>query len=279
MIKSNLRTSLTRGGFVAASVLAGSMLLCGTGCSSDAQMLNSWGMQNVDSLVNSVETIAAQSHVINVTGTDSLNAVPDVADISMGVYVQKDTAVECQDEAADLIDAINAALKEAGVPEDQISTSNLNMYPMYDYSTNVATINGYRIDVSVEVKKIPVESIGSIISVATGAGANTVNGVSYYCSDYDAYYQEALAKAYSQAQAKAVSLAETSGCVVGNAVSITEGRDNQSYRYVNGSAYDSVMVEEASAAAFGAEQKSIAIDPGTVKISATVTVAFEIFDA
>lgn len=44
MIKSNLRTSLTRGGFVAASVLAGSMLLCGTGCSSDAQMLNSWGM-------------------------------------------------------------------------------------------------------------------------------------------------------------------------------------------------------------------------------------------
>lgn len=213
---------------------------------------------------------------VTVTGTDSVSVAPDVADLSLAVRTESADATTCQDQAAQAVDAVTAALVASGVPEESIVTSDVNLYPQYDYSTNVETIVGYQMYVGITVRGLSVDQVGETVSTATAAGANVVNNVSYYCSDYDAQYEQALLKAIEQARGKAEAIAGATGATLGSPVSVTEGYDGQQYRLTNSIAY--AADEEAATADSGAgsSQLKLDIDPGTIEIEASVTVEYSV---
>lgn len=213
---------------------------------------------------------------VTVTGTDSVSVAPDVADLSLAVRTESADATTCQDQAAQTVDAVTAALVASGVPEESIVTSDVNLYPQYDYSTNVETIVGYQMYVGITVRGLSVDQVGETVSTATAAGANVVNNVSYYCSDYDAQYEQALLKAIEQARGKAEAIAGATGATLGSPVSVTEGYDGQQYRLTNSIAY--AADEEAATADSGAgsSQLKLDIDPGTIEIEASVTVEYSV---
>ena len=212
---------------------------------------------------------------VTVTGTDSVSVAPDTADLSLAVRTENADANACQEQAAQTIDAVTAALVDFGVSEDNIVTSDVNLYPQYDYSTDVETIVGYQMYVGITVEGLAIDQVGEAISTATAAGANVVNNVSYYRSDYDAQYQQALLKAIEQARGKAEAIASATGASLGDPVSVTEGYDSQQYRLTNNVSY---AADEAATAdsASGSAQLKLDVDPGTIEIEATVTVEYSV---
>ena len=205
---------------------------------------------------------------VTVTGTDSVSVAPDVADLSLAVRTESADATTCQDQAAQAVDAVTAALVASGVPEESIVTSDVNLYPQYDYSTNVETIVGYQMYVGITVRGLSVDQVGETVSTATAAGANVVNNVSYYCSDYDAQYEQALLKAIEQARGKAEAIAGATGATLGSPVSVTEGYDGQQYRLTNSIAYAADEAATADSGA-GASGEAAYTDSTSVEVETT----------
>ncbi len=77
-------------------------------------------------------------HVISVSGTGKVTIKPDVADVSLGVQTQRDTAKAARDAAAQTMNSVLAALKSLGIADDDIQTSMLSINPVYDYNSIVA---------------------------------------------------------------------------------------------------------------------------------------------
>lgn len=217
---------------------------------------------------------AYNPRTVTVTGTASVNADPDVADLSLAVRTQAADAASCQDQAAQTVDAVKAALVGFGVPEGSIVTSDVSLYPQYDYSQSVEAIVGYQMYVGVTVQGLAIDEVGDVLATATSAGANVVNNVSYYCSDYDAQYQQALLLAIEQAHGKAEAVAGATGSVLADPVSVAEGYQNTQYRVTNSLSY--AVEGETEDSASSSALASIDVDPGTVEISATVTVEYRV---
>lgn len=124
------------------------------------------------------------------------------------------------------MEKVVAALRALGISEDQISTSNYSVYPVYSVINDVnacrvmegfpippecysdQTITGYKAVNSVTVTLDANGQIdaGKVIDAAIGAGANNVNGVFFFISQElqqsirDGLIKEAIASARQRAE-------------------------------------------------------------------------------
>lgn len=154
-----------------------------------------------------------QINTINVGGTGTVTVSPDKAVVYLGVQTQSADATAAQQENAEKMDRIIAALKDAGIPEDDMETSGYSMYPMRSHEALRSdkpvepTITGYVVTNRLMVTVTDVEKVGDIIDTAVNAGANEVQSVSFTLSD-DAR-QDARAQALKNAVEAARSDVDT----------------------------------------------------------------------
>lgn len=207
---------------------------------------------------------------ITVSASASVTLTPDKASVSFGVSTQEETAALAQSRNSEAVEAVMAALRERGVEEKSIRTSYYNLYPMIDYSEDgEQRVIGYRVQTTLSVQDQDIDALGELLAACVEAGATNIDSVSFFCSNYDEAYREALAKAVEASKAKAEALAAAAGRKAGAVVSITEGWENSSARYDRGvnTAFD---LAEAKAAALPSFQ------PGETEITANVTVVYGI---
>lgn len=207
------------------------------------------------------------SQVITVNASESVKVVPDMAQVIYGITTQNEDAAKCQEETAKKMNQLIATLKELGIEEKSIQTSNYDLNPRQDWNNNGAIV-GYEMSAQVTVSDIPLDQVGDILSKSVSAGVNQVQSVTYLSSQYDASYQEALKKAVASAQEKAQALADASGSTLGHAVKITEYGNNQTARYQN--AMRSMGKEEAVMDA------GMVMMPGEISVEANISVEFAI---
>jgi uncharacterized protein YggE len=186
---------------------------------------------------------------ITVTGTGSVETVPDRATFSFTVRTNADTAKDALAKNGAAADAVAAALKGA-----QVQTSDISLDQRYDDSGN--PIAGYTATTTVSADA-PLSSAGALIDAAVEAGATSFSGPSFSRSDEDALYRDALKDAVANAKAKAEALAAASGLTLGDVQTVGEGSQAP------------VPLPLAQAADGAAK-----IEPGTQEIDATVTVTF-----
>jgi uncharacterized protein YggE len=196
-------------------------------------------------------------HTITVNGTGKASTVPDRATFTFGVDTRRKTAVDASEannrDTRELIDA----LKSAGVPEADIQTSQISLYPTYSESGSEVT--GYQASNSVTVT-MPLAKAGAVLQSAVGAGANQVDGPSLTKADSDKVYADALRAAVADARSRAEVLADAAGVKVGGVVSIVEGSAPS-----GPIAYDMALSAEPAP-----------IEPGKQDVEADVTVTFAI---
>src|SRR4029078_9087757 len=85
-------------------------------------------------------------HTISVGGTGKVTVIPDMATVSLGVSVERDTAKAAREVAAQQMTKIVAALKALGIADEDIATANVSLSPVYDYPTNAQPrIRGYQL--------------------------------------------------------------------------------------------------------------------------------------
>jgi uncharacterized protein YggE len=176
----------------------------------------------------SLTPVAAQDpssepeHTLSVSGTGSVSVKPDVADITVGVTVQRDEAGDAAADAANVMDAVIKALKGLGIAEEDIQTTTLSLSPVYDYDSSPYRIVGYTASNLVTVTVRDLSQTGPVIDAATGAGATDVNSITFRIQDQTAAETAAREMAVKAARAKADTIAAAAGTEITGIISISE---------------------------------------------------------
>jgi hypothetical protein len=199
---------------------------------------------------------------ISVTGKGEVSAIPDVATFNFSVVTDAKDASTAQEENAKSINAILGFLKDEGVLDKDIQTSNYSTYPQYEYiQTQIYCVTypcpqppgkqelkGYQTRQTVEVTVRNTEHTGTLLSGVGERGATDMSGIRFTIDDEDGLIREARQKAIDEAQEKAHQLAKDLDVRLVRIVSYYENENNYLYRdgYA-GIAYseDSVSVPKA----------------------------------
>jgi uncharacterized protein len=161
-------------------------------------------------------------HLITVTGEGEVAVVPDLAIIGAGVTTTGKTAREASEANAKMMTAVMAALKNAGIAEQDVQTARLSLHPVRDNKSNELRITGFQASNQVTVKLRDVAKTAEAIDRLVAAGANDISGIQFVVSAPSKRLDEARAAAIADARRKAEIYAKAANLILGAAVSITE---------------------------------------------------------
>jgi uncharacterized protein YggE len=213
-----------------------------------------------------------QNTGIWVTGQGEAMAVPDIAELRLGVEAQADTVAEAQTQANEAMDKVVVALKDNGVAEKDIQTQRFSIYPVTSWirEKDEEEIIGYQVTNIVVAKIRELDKVGDIIGAVAEAGGDLtrIQGISFSVDDPTPYYEEARAKAVRDAKDKALQLADLADVRLGKATYISEGV-----------VYQPELTRgfyEAGAPVPAPAPPETPIIPGELKITLTVQIAYAI---
>jgi hypothetical protein len=210
-----------------------------------------------------------QTRGITVSGEGKVTGKPDLALISLGVSTLRPTVAEARDAAATALEGMLSSMRANGVEDDDIQTSQLSIYPEYDYSGNTQRIVGFRVGNTVTVKVRDIDTTSAVVDAAIGAGGDetTIQSIAFTIDNPESLREQARAAAIEDAKKKAETLANASGVKVGEPINISEsGGYSPPMPYAAG----------AEIAADRQASASTPIEPGELDVIINVSVTWEI---
>lgn len=214
-------------------------------------------------------TAALAETEITVSGTGETQVSADTAVISLGVSARDQDVLKAQQKVNETIAAIRKALTEKGVKEENINTEYINIYAMYDYSSDQEQIAAYNASSTLAIRVTDMDSTGTLIDVAFEAGANTLNGISFSASDTEEARAASLKKAVADARAKAEILAEAAGLSITGIETVSEGGVYSYDNTVGNFRAKGMSAMETE------EDAGTVVQAAKLVVSATVTITFE----
>lgn len=206
----------------------------------------------------------ADTASLTVTGYATVEVVPDLATMSLGVTTNGATAGSAMSANSDAVAAVIARLKSAGVGERDIQTSNLSLNPNWvtNASGTASEIQGYVATNMVTIRVRALDQTGAVLDAAIADGANSLNGLYFSLQDQRPAEDEARKKAVVDALSRAKLLADAAGTKLGPIMTIIEGG---AMSPMPGPMYR--MADSASA---------VPVEAGSVGVTASVTLVFQI---
>ncbi|MFO0764565.1 MAG: SIMPL domain-containing protein [Patescibacteria group bacterium] len=208
--------------------------------------------------------LARDRDTITIAGTGKVASKPDLAVVNLGLYSEGKEVPVIQDENSRKVNAVIAALKQLGIAEEDMQTSNYNISPKYDYKDGVQNVIGYSVSQNLNVKVRDLTKVGTVLSQAGTVGANQVNGVNFSIDDPSDLKIQARAKAIEDARKKADELAKAMGVSITRVVTFSENSSNVPTPPVY-----TFRAEDVAAQAPD-------IKPGSLDVEADISVTFEI---
>ena len=162
--------------------------------------------------------------IISLSGHGEVRATPDIAYVTSGVLTQGTTAAEALAANTKAMTDLFAALKDAGIEDKDIQTSNFSVQPRYDFNNGQAPkMVGYDVSNNVTVKLRKVETLGALLDKMVQSGSNQISGISFDVSKPDEAMDEARKLATQDATRKAKIYAQAMGIELGNVMQVSEG--------------------------------------------------------
>ena len=210
---------------------------------------------------------ASDARTVSVTGTGEVTADADLAVISVSVVATADTADAARQQVAADVESMRAALRDAGVADDAVSTTSYRIAPQYrnDENGRDPTVIGYRAVHAFTIEVAPDEA-GSVVDTAVANGADRVDGVQFTLTDETRadLRADAISKAMSAARSDAEAVAAAENLELDGLRSASTSPD-----YVP---YADVRYENAA----GGSDAGTAFDPGPVTVTADVQVTYDV---
>lgn len=201
----------------------------------------------------------APMRLITLTGHGEVRRAPDMATISMGVSATAETAAQALAANSTSMQAILASLKQAGIDDRDVQTTDFNVQPRIDYGNNTGqppkTV-GYDVSNQVMVTVRDLPSLGSILDKAVQSGSNQISGISFSLKDTEAALDEARQKAVADARRKAEVYATAAGIQLGDVMSISESAAMPPPIMMRGKA----MAAEAAMAPIATGEQTLGLD-------------------
>ena len=216
-------------------------------------------------VILSVPTLAFADSDITVSGTGEVLVPADAAVVSLGVSASDSEVLKAQRKANEAIASIRKALIAGGIAEEDINTDYINIYAMYDYSDGVEKLTAYNANSTLAIRVTDIEKVGEVIDLAFGAGANTLNGVTFSATDTKDARERAMRAAVEDAKAKAEILADAAGLKI---LGVEDVSEQNTYSYDRGAG--NFFKEEAAADAAGT-----VVQAAKLVVSATVSMKFK----
>lgn len=203
---------------------------------------------------------------ISVSGQGKVYAKPDVAVLVLGVENRGAKISDIVKDNTDKMNKIIKDVKDSGVDEKDIQTTQYTITPEYNWTERGGRIFvGYVLTQQITVKIRDFEKVGSILDKATTDGANAIGDLQFTIDDTEQVRAQARAKAIEQAKEKAKTLASQSGLKIVKLINVSEGGYYPQPIYGKGGG---VATESASAVP--------QIQPGQMEIDSTVTLTYRV---
>jgi len=169
---------------------------------------------------------AAMPRTISVTGVGEAKAKPDMAVINSGVVSEARTAREALAKNNTAMAAVIAALKSAGIADQDVQTSNFSVSPQYPpYQANQPAaqhIVGYQVSNQVTARVKNLAKLGAVLDALVQVGANQIGGISFDIDQPKPLQNEARKLAVADARAKAELYAAAAHVTLGRVLQISE---------------------------------------------------------
>jgi uncharacterized protein len=153
---------------------------------------------------------------ITVSATGSVDYVPDIARMQLGIRAQAPSASAAANMVNTTANQVVVAIERQGINQRSIQTSGYNLEYREPQSgepqagavmTTAAATAGYYIASEILQVTTSVASAGPVLDAAISAGANTSYGLSYQSSNADSLYRTALGRAVQSARTTADAIA------------------------------------------------------------------------
>jgi len=152
--------------------------------------------------VGAASTDSQETPTISVNGIAKVEVVPDIGTVKFVVETTQETASKAMAEVTKGTNAVVEAVKDIVKDEKNINTSNVSVYPWYNYTEKGTELLGYRAVVQISVKS-SVEDLPSIINAAFTAGATGMSGITYEYSKTASVMDQLIKDAMADARHKA----------------------------------------------------------------------------
>lgn len=256
-MRSRTRAPSLWAGVALAAVVAGGLAGCGGSSGS--------GGSPPAAATREAQATDDRPAKIVARGTGRIEGRPDVMTIRMGISTRAPVAAQALDQASMLSTAMSNTLKENGVAEADLQTSDLSLWPEFDEKGR--RIVGYRVSTTYTARLRDLDRAGEVIDIAAKSvgDAVTMQGISFSIDDTGELLARARADAVERAAAQAEQLAEAAGVRLGRILSIEERRNVPDEEQYLGFQRE-----------FAADSARIAIERGSQELTVDVDVVYEL---
>jgi uncharacterized protein YggE len=212
--------------------------------------------------------------LVTTSGSALVRVAPDLADLYFEVEVRNVDLTVARKQQAERATKVLAALRAAGVVEAELQTSQAQIAADYtDRRQETEKVKFFRVTQSIACTLHDLKKVPDVTAAAVGAGATGVREATLRSSQLRKHRDEARALAIRAAKEKAVALATELGVKTGKPYTITEGGGYALSSNFNSMGNNAMQVQAGEPAGDGTTP---AFAPGTISITAEVTVAFVI---
>lgn len=197
---------------------------------------------------------------ISLSGHGEVKSAPDLAVVTTGVMTQGVTAADALAANTTAMTSLFAALKEAGIAEKDMQTSNFMIQPRYDYNDGKQppVLLGYDVSNNVTVIVRKLDGLGALLDKVVQAGSNQINGIAFDVSKPTEALDEARKLATADATRKAKLYADAMGVKLGPVLAINEASYQPPPQMLRTSA--APMAEGARPVPVAAGELTLAVD-------------------
>jgi uncharacterized protein YggE len=219
-----------------------------------------------------------EPRTISVSGKGEMFAKPDVALITFSVYESASLVAEAQENSNKKMAALLAAVKNLGIDEKDVKTTNYYAGPKYEWKQLPCTqfscppgenkLVGYEVRQSISLKIRKIDDAGAVLAALGAQGASDISGLEFTVDDEDALKLDARTAAIEDAKAKAERLAKDLHVSLGDIVTFAEDVYYPVPMYAK---MESVAMDMGMGGA-----NPVSLPTGENKITSNVTITFEI---
>jgi uncharacterized protein YggE len=201
---------------------------------------------------------------IQIAGTGSVQAKPDLAVVNIGVTTANEDARKALSDNSAAAARIIAELRKAGVAPADIQTQTVSVYPEYKQTKDGSPLpQTFRVSNTVEVKVRDLDKLGEVLAKAADAGSNQIGGLRFTFADPEPMRREAMKRAVADARGKAEVLAEAAGVKLGPVQFITD-------QTISG------PIPVTRARSISASLASVPVEAGEESVGAQVTILWSL---
>jgi len=211
----------------------------------------------------------ADQRTINVTGNGVVTTTPDLGYLNIGVHTENVDSGNAVNENNNLTRNVKNALKEYGVEDKDIQTSNFSIYLQAPFSGIPDEKSKIIVDNTVLVTVRNLNDLSKMLGEAIRSGANNVYGMTFDVTDKTTFREQARTLAMEDAANQAVQLAALAGGKPGKVISVT---------VVTNTNFNPYYGEGMGGGGGFLNNTNVPVSAGNITISVDVNVIYELIN-